>query len=311
MATPETYRYSVYGLTLLSEIPLRLPAAVGSEIIVELARGETADFQAAREGVPPEPDEWIQFTLLDDGNMQLRWGNFFEILVPLDGRRVLCRNTGDVPIESFEAYLTNFAVSAALIRQGEEPLHASVVEIGGRAIGLLGPSGAGKSTLAAFLISRGGTLITDDMLRVTFAGEVAFAQPGPHRIKLFREPAGRFLPHGLQMGYWSLSGEKPIFEPVGLTVEASPRPLAALYHLAAPSAGSHKPRLERLSGVDLFKTILSSSMDTRLHLPAKLERQFRFAERIALGTPVFRLTYPRSFDMFDEVFQLIYGSASN
>ena len=78
----------------------------------------------------------------------MRWGNWFEILVSSDGQRVLCHNLSSMPLELFEAYLTNFAISAALLQQGEETLHATVVETGGRAVGLLGPSGAGKSTLA-------------------------------------------------------------------------------------------------------------------------------------------------------------------
>ena len=241
----------------------------------------------------------------------MRWGQWFEILVSSDGRCVLCNNLSKMPIESFEAYLTNFAVSAALIQQGEETLHATVVEINGRAIGLLGPSGAGKSTLAAFLLSQGGALVTDDMLRVKFANGAVFAQPGPHRIKLFRGPADRYLPKAAECGYWNPAGEKMIFEPRGSVSSTVPRTLSALYYLKSPSppVNFDQPILEQLRGVELFKTILSSSMYTGLQSLEQLERQFRFAERLVKKVPLFRLTYPRSFNFIDQVARRIYESA--
>lgn len=303
-------RYGVYGLTLVTSLPLRLPPAAASGVAVELAEGTAADFSRAPGFLDGEPDEWVRQRLLEDGRLHMRWGTQFEILVSRDGRRVLCRNLDRTALETFEAYLTNFAVSAALILQGEEPLHATVVETGGRAVALVGPSGAGKSTLAAFLMGQGATLVTDDMLRVTFDGATARAHPGPHRIKLFREPAGRYLPNGVDQGFWSLVGEKLILAPGGPPPDARPRRLAAIYHLDAPAPeGAREPRVERLSGLALFTTILASSMNSRLHSPDRLARQFRFAQRLAADLPVFRLTYPRDFAALEQAAKLIHGSA--
>ena len=297
------YKYSVYGVTLAANLPLNLPEAGDSDVIVELDLISAGQRSLAGEGIINYSDDWTQLAVHGDRALYMRWGNWFEILVSPDGRRVRCNALVDLPIVSFEAYLTNFAVSAALIQQGEEPLHATVIDIGGRAVGLLGPSGAGKSTLAAVLISRGGVLLTDDMLRVTFAEDVVLAQPGPYRIKLFREPADRYLTSGENVGYWSPFGEKLIFEPDIHGDGRNPQPLSALYYLDAPcpSLESDSPVLERLSGVELFKVILSSSMNSRLHLSDRLRRQFLFAERFARTCPVFRLTYPRDFNLINQV----------
>ena len=305
------YRYGVYGLTLATDLQLNLPPAERSDIIIALGRGDTDLFSQAREMVSADPSDWIRHGFLESGVLYMSWGNWFEILVSPDGRQVLCNNLSDMPLESFEAYLTNFAVNAALIQQGEETLHATVVEISDRAIALLGPSGAGKSTLAAFLINQGGTLVTDDMLRVTFEHGAVFAQPGPPRIKLFREPADRYLPERLEVGYWNPLGEKLIFEPDKKGGSLAPRMLSALYHLEAPSPPTvlDHPLLERLRGVALFNTILSSSMESILQSPARLERQFRFAERLAEKVPLFRLTYSRKLNLIDQVASRIYESA--
>ena len=58
-------------------------------------------------------------------------------------------------------------------------IHATAVAIAGRAVLLLGPSGGGKSDLALRLIDRGATLIADDRVALTLAGDVVIASPPP------------------------------------------------------------------------------------------------------------------------------------
>lgn len=56
------------------------------------------------------------------------------------------------------------STAAALEPDGArtELIHASAVEIGGRAAMIVGPSGSGKSGLALDLMSRGARLVSDD-----------------------------------------------------------------------------------------------------------------------------------------------------
>lgn len=58
--------------------------------------------------------------------------------------------------------------SMALAWQGFVPLHATAVELDGRAFLIAGMAGAGKSTLAAELLSAGGKLVSDDLTMVTW-----------------------------------------------------------------------------------------------------------------------------------------------
>ena len=236
----------------------------------------------------------------------MRWGSYFEILAMPDGDKVLCRNLSNLPLESFEAYLANFAVSAALLQRGEEPLHATVVAIGGRAVGLLGNSGAGKSTLAALLLQRGGRLVTDDMLRITFEKGRVLAQPGPCRLKLFADPSRRFLANGERCGFWNPAGDKMIFEPATESRFTRAAPLAALVRLdELIDPTTEAAKLEELSGVALLNTILASSMNTRLQTPKRLKRQFLLAERLIGLLPVYSLAYRRAFDGFEKVAELV------
>jgi hypothetical protein len=308
-APDEAIRYRAYGVTVESEIELTLPLETCRDVsvgdVVHLEIGAEGDFRIADAALRYiDPDSSFRIATRDDGAVYMGWNDWLECIVSRDGKHVICRHADGLPFGAVEAYLTNFALAAALLQQGEEPLHATVVDVGGRLVALAGPSGAGKSTLAAFLIARGAALFTDDMLRITFTGASAIAHPGPKRLKLFREAAETLLPDAPRVGRFHPAGEKLIFDLEGpVRLVAEPRPLSALFFLDFAEAGlpSAQVDVERLAGLALFQAICSFTINSRLSFPARLERQFRFAERLAGMVPVYRLTYPREFHLLDEV----------
>jgi hypothetical protein len=320
------HRYRVYGITLASELRHGLPDDPGEGskggVVVELRVARPHTFRSLAAKLPRNPDDWVRLSILEDGSLYMQWENWLQLLVSSDGKSVFCENCSNVALEAFDAYLTNFAISAALLQQGEEPLHATVVEIDNRVVGLLGPSGAGKSTLAAHLVNRGWDLVTDDMLRVTFEGHTAFAHAGPCRIKLFKEPAERYLENEICCGPFNPVpipidenaplNAKRIFQLRSRTAVRNARQLSALFHLEQPVDASERSgiRMARLAGQDLFTTILSATMNSRHHAAARLQRQFRFADRLARAISVYRLTYPRSYDMLDIVADQIYQATT-
>lgn len=314
MRSAPPFRYSVYGVSLLSELALALPYEVHgcpSNVVVELIMADNNSFRGVTEHLSLDPKDWFHHVVLENGALYMRWEDLFDFIVAPDGQRVLCRKLANAAIESFEAYLTNFAVSAALLQQGEEPLHATVIEAGDSAVGLMGPSGAGKSTLAAFMIGQGGDLITDDMLRIRFINNAAIAYPGPYRLKLFKEAAERFLTSGIERGRFNPIAGKFIFEPSTQTEVKVPRRLSALYFLDSRTEqeSSVGISIKRLAGVELFMTIAASTINSRLSIPRRLERQFRFAEHLARIVPIYKLSYPRNFELLGQVADLIYQTA--
>lgn len=300
------HRYLVYGLVIESELPLTsVHAAAGGEgsADITLLAGSPEYFQAVTPGGPRDPEDWIEHVVLGDGGVYMKSSEVFEATISADGRTAICRKLGDVEQRAFEANLLNFIVSASLTLQGEETLHATVLEMEGRAVGLLGQSGAGKSTLAAYLISRGADLITDDMLRVGFADGAMQAYPGPYRLKLLDEPGTRFLPDAVADGHFNaLSGKIMVRPRKEMPSHRLPSRLAALFHIGSPdddevaviSSG-------RLSGLELARTLLSSAMDTRYAQSDRMERQMRFAARVADLLPVYALRYPRTVEALDGV----------
>jgi hypothetical protein len=303
--------YRVYGMAVASDVELgSLEAcnAAASQSAVTLGMKSADFFRGITEGLTFDPDDWFQQAVLADGALYMRCEGLLECVVSADGRRVAWGRLGDAEPVSFEAHLLNFAFSAALLQQGEEPLHATVVDLDGRTIGLLGESGAGKSTLAAFLIAQGGELVTDDMLRLTFTADTVLAHRGPNRLKLFDEPARRFLPAAVNQGHFNPLSGKLMFQLSGAPHgPGAPRPLSALFHLGEATDVS----MTQVRGAGLVKAILSSTMNTRLHTSARLARQFSFAERLARLLPVYDAGYPRAYPALEQVAAKIREAAGS
>ncbi|MFN4014193.1 MAG: HPr kinase/phosphorylase [Reyranella sp.] len=300
------HRYLVYGLVIESELPLTsVHEAAGSDgsADITLLAGSPEYFTVIVPGGARDPEDWIEHVVLEDGSVYMKSSDVFEANISANGRTAICRMLGDVEQRAFEANLLNFVLSASLTLRGEETLHATVLEMDGRAVGLLGQSGAGKSTLAAYLISRGADLITDDMLRVSFAGDTILAHPGPYRLKLLDQPAIGFLPDAVADGHFNaLSGKimvRPRREP---RRQSAPSRLAALFHLGDPDDDTITAvSSTRLAGLELARTLMSSAMDTRYTGSRRMEHQMRFVARVADLLPIHALRYPRTVAALDGV----------
>jgi hypothetical protein len=116
------------------------------------------------------------------------------------------------------------ALSFALVKQHLEPLHATVVEIEGEGVAFLGGSAFGKSTIAASFLSAGHRLLTDDLLVLQERAGTIWAYPGPPRIKVFPDVAGRFLDldHDPSPGHVGLWGIRLVVDSSSMSLK-SPR----------------------------------------------------------------------------------------
>jgi hypothetical protein len=299
--------YRLYGLAVESALKLTSAEAwpgAGVPPAVRLAFGSPELFARRAAGLREDCEDWIRHVVLGDGSVYIRVNEVFEAIVAADGRDVLCGPLGEVEERTFEANLANFALSACLTLQGEECLHATVVARDGRAVGLLGPSGSGKSTLSAFLLAGGAGLVTDDMLRVTFAADgVILAHRGPHRLKLFDDSAARLLPDAARDGSFNRLSSKRMFEPGAGCEVASAVPLAALFWLGEPEPrpGEGDVATRRLAGIEPVKVLTGSTMNRRYVAADRLVRQLRFAERLARAMPIHALRYRRDYDRLDRV----------
>jgi hypothetical protein len=218
-------RYLISGLTVESEdaIPggIDLPSDVEPADVV-IARGEVPLVLA--EAMVRGPN-WQ----LAEGRILLTVPGLIRILIE-DGRSITHAAEGGADIEDGLPFVVGMAFGALLHQRGDLVLHASVVDIGGRAVAFCGVSGSGKSTLAAALDLNGHALVADDICRVTFEQSGRpLAQPDGRRLKLWADATGALGLDERRGPQLRQRFGKYYVKPVGAS--GAPLPLAALYLL--------------------------------------------------------------------------------
>jgi hypothetical protein len=285
----------LYGLAVRS--PLRLPGPrIRAAPDVELA----PESGSGRWPAPADADrrDWFVHRRLRGGATFVRWRGLFEFLISRDGRRIEWRRLPGATPEAFTSYLLSQVLSFSLLARGTEPLHASVVEVPGGAIGFLGGPAGGKSSLSAAFVRAGHRLVTDDLLALARDGGSYRVQLGVPRIKLYPRVARELLGFRDGVGRRMNPHTTKLILPLPRSRRARQPPvLTALYVLARGPAIRVRP----LTRGDALLAIVRASFNT-VHIDRRrLARQFASATRLAHAVPVRRLTYPRRLSLLPRV----------
>jgi hypothetical protein len=263
---------------------------------VEFTEGDARTFATAAAHLSAEElRSWAQHALLPDGSTYRRWDNLFEFVVSPDARRIQARLLNEGSEEALLAYLLVDALSFSMVRLGWEPLHATAVLTRHGVVAFIAESGQGKSTMGALLVRHGCPLVTDDMLVLTPVHGRFIAQPGPPRIKLYRDIAKRIFGSerdGVRMN--------PLTEKLIIRLSANEavrdgHPLAAIYLIGGndPGAAVDEPCINRLSSGSALPRILAATAAHYPSDPARLRRQFEFVTALVAQVPVKTFSYPR------------------
>jgi hypothetical protein len=308
--TEARHRYGVYGLAVVSDIPLALPDySHGGLGQVECINAPASVFLRAMRGVDFDAgsNSWYRYASLQDGSTYVRWDAVGEFLVAADGRRITCRRLEESVDESFQVYMLGQALSFALVKQGFEPLHATVVVVDDQAVAFLGDHAFGKSSLAASFLENGHRLLTDDLLVLQESADGVLAYPGPPRLKLFSRVASRFFGQAMNRVPMNAASDKLIVPIDEHQRCASPVTLKAIYTLAAPREACRTPgaSIEILSPREAFVELVKGTFNRRLVSPQRLARQFGVMSSLADRVSVRTLTYPRTIDRLQEVQRLV------
>jgi hypothetical protein len=307
---PKFRHYCAYGVSVASELPLALPELrqpLASALFeVEIRAFEDHDL-AIPKGLKLQnnPSSGLVFGQLDSGSSYVRWEDVGEVLISSNGRSIACRPFRTIDSEAFQVYLLGQAFSFALVKGGFEPLHATAVTVGNRAVAFLADCGFGKSTLAAAFLQAGHRLITDDLLLLQTTMRRILAFPGPSRIKLFPEMAHGFLGEAFNGVPLNSTAQKQIIPLSGSQMCTEPIHLAAIYALTCSSEANEAIHMVSLSEREAFITLLGSTFNRVVLDADRLRRQFEATERLANAGIVKRLLYPRSLACLPRVRQAI------
>lgn len=253
------YGYSVCGLSVHSEI--ELPELLPVE-------GLQPDLTIIEGKVPENLERSISSSLLfqySDDAYLYKSRNSGKFLLTNDDRLIFERY-GRSSYEDIRALLLGILLGIVLHAKNRFPLHASAVDVGGRAILFSGPCGSGKSTLAAAFLKRGFDLISDDITVITLDGQTLFAIPSYPQIKLWDDSikALGYAPCDFQTLRPRVQKKRMSLK----TMSLNPVPLSSVYFFKTANVSEvtidHSPLYEAIRLIDsntyrgrLFKGIVN------------------------------------------------------
>jgi hypothetical protein len=300
-------RYGLYGLEVQTRLALPCPLAhQRPSPRVRLVAAPARRFVLARrEGAPANhARSWFHSSQLFGGEMYLRWSGLFEFLISADGRTVLYHRLGHAGRESFNTYLLSQVLSFSLLAFGVEPLHGTVVVVGGEAVVFLGDCGYGKSTMGAAFLARGYPLLTDDLVVVARGDDGFIVHAGIPRLKLFPTVSQAVL-GGIAGTPMNPGTGKLVLSLAGARARRRAAPLRAIYLLSDPAVSARRTRISALSRSAAMVELVRNTFNTIVTQRHRLANQFRFASELAASVPVKRLAYPRELSALPDTCEAI------
>jgi hypothetical protein len=243
----------------------------------------------------------------DGRYFRLLYADGTEFFVDRLGSDVYATWPASSTIEDTSIYLLGPVLGFVLRLRGTICLHASAVDIGGRAIALLGAGEAGKSTTAAAFARRGYSVLTDDVSPLNERDGIPYLQPTYPQVRLW--------PDAVELLYGSedaLPKLTPNWTKCGLALagrafQDRPLPLAAIYVLGGWGECS-QDGIESLAGREALRVLLAHSYVGYL-LDRRMRRQeFDGLTRLAARIPVRRVVSPRDRSQVFRICSRILGN---
>jgi len=253
----------------------------------------------------PDGSRWLS-TVRYPGGYLLRFSGLADFDVRPDARHVQGYRADPTPEHTFNHLLLDQVLPLAVGGADRLALHASVVNVDGRAVAFLGATRQGKSTLAAALARRGHAVLSDDccvLCRTVTGFDVVPTYPG---LRLFPESInGIFGETGTGMPQVAHYSSKQRIIPAGSGGRFSHRrvPLGALYAIAPQSSLAPATRV-RISARTRRESVLDV-VGVTFYLDVTDGRRtregFELAAEVANSCPVRLLTFPWNLAALDEV----------
>jgi hypothetical protein len=289
-----TYRYGVYGLTIVTNWPIEgmLPPPVTSD-----AGEVTIDFDGVGDlGEPShEPlcliDRFQKLWQLDGDRYLLRYQSWLDAAdawtVTIARDRMTIRWSAGIDPTDIPTVLQGGALACLLLLRDVPALHAAAIDTGNGAILVLGDSGAGKSTTAASLIRAGHRLVADDTAALEERDGEVVVHPGLPRLRILEDSARA-------LG-WNVAELPPVFQHTenarkwfidGGTTSNAPLKVRAIYILRQRVRGAAETRIVRLRAAKALGELLRHSHASAVPDRAHSQTLFTSLRRIAELVPM-------------------------
>jgi hypothetical protein len=286
--------YLLHGLRVCSEIVVDAPTVRGPACDVAISWGTR---RAISDAIPEgellarldDPDARSSLTALNDG-LLWRLDGVCEFSFDRERREALVDLAPDQDDELASLLVGSF-IAKLLALDGYCVLHASAVELDGRAIAFIGSSGAGKTTLAAMCANAGARIVTDDVLRVEPRGSVGWCYRGSPELRL--RPGVTALAQALpsEQRRETLDERLAVRHPAS---ELAELPLAA-FVAPRPELLRTKFELERLRGSAALRELLASPRTLGWVGTAQARDALGVLAALAESVPVYHALLPNDW----------------
>ena len=285
------HRYRSYGLNFASDIefPHLLSGVGASEFVIH--------YGSIAAEPPARLSDFVASYWWSGESFCLRWKDVATCQV-LGANEIVVDLAPGAEMARVVQLVLGPAIGALLHLRGVFALHASAVEIGGRAVLFIGNKGRGKSTLAAKMYDMGHRFISDDIVPITICEDQLLVSPGYPQLKLWPDTIramGR-NPESLPRLFGKIEKRYRILEE---RFQGSPVPLAGIYHLRETE---HEVRIEKLGPQEAFMTLQQNIYAARfgdvLFKPTDTTMLDMSAE-IVRRAPLMGLNRPSSLALLD------------
>ena len=285
------HRYTVFGFNFVSDIefPDLLSEEGQSEFVVRVGP------VAAQP--PAELSSFLGSYWWSEGSFYLRWKDVATCQV-LGAKEIIVDIAPSADMARVKQFISGPAIGALLHLRGVFMLHASAVEIGGRAVLFVGGKGHGKSTLAATMYDRGHGFISDDIVPITLLEDQLFVSPAFPQVRLWPD-AIESMGHNPE----ALPRVSELFNKRYRVLEERFRqdalPLAGIYQLLATE---DEVNIEKLAPQDALLALLQNIYVARFGdvlLKPSDKTTLEMSAEIVRRTPMMRLNRPSSLTMLD------------
>lgn len=290
------YNYTVYGLSVASEVECRelIPGNGNPDVFVRY--GTLVD-------IPASEERPLRIHVISEKQMFLNIKNTARYLVS-GGREIIIDKYPKADDNAVRYILLGSVFGAVLHQRGFLPLHGNGILHRGECIAFSGRSRIGKSTLAAAFRKRGYMLLADDVCSIkTYHDRKATIFPGCPHIRIRRSAADKLGEDLEKLERLNTEDEKYVI-PVRENHCSKPAPLNRIYIL-----GIHNEyciKFVELDNIERIKSLQNNIYRKGiLKQMCEMPRSFRLCGGIARYTTVKAVLRPANAFLLDELVDML------
>lgn len=260
--------YVAFGLNILSDFvfleltPLTVPLE-NPDIVIEINNLTSQWNEVA--------DPFSSFYIRE--NLVLFKINETAIFSVQDGNKIIVSPLNGSEEDKIRLYILGTCMGALLLQRKVLPLHGSAIAINGKAYAIVGEREAGKSTLASSLINKGYSLLSDDIIPVTFNGDNRpIVIPSYPQQKLWQESLSEF---GMDASQFKSLFERETKYAVPATEHFYPSPLELAGVFELIKSETENIKLRKVQGLERFHLLYKHTF-RNFFLPDLSLREWHF-----------------------------------